>query len=241
MATIARQASRPVSGPPWLTDAYGHLPLPISVTHDRKLVWVNPEFERFYSCQLENVKGKEMKDVVVNQRQLDSQIPDIRKLNDALEHHGLGIHHFWNLSHGREVGVLVLAFSIHHRQTELRVGIAIPDDRHNLFSLLVRHLVTPEFDGMSLLGKLTERQIRCLRDLSMPGTMPQRAGGGRAKNGARDIVREIAGQLAKNNWLQPGKSLVLGDLILLALSLGPLLQAPQATAASQPPSPRRRG
>lgn len=241
MATVARQASHPISGPPWLTAAYGHLPLPISVTHERKLVWVNPEFERFYSCQLKNVTGKEMKDVVVTVEQLAAQRVEIEKLNASLHKIGLGVRHFLNASHGRDVGVLVLAFSVPHEGREFRVGIALPDRFNDLLGMLARHVVKPEFDEEAFVKKLTPNEKRVMADLSNPEISPKAAGGVSSANGARDYVRQIGKKLRDKGWLAETDSFDIDKMRQLAMALGPLLQAPEDPAACQPPSTQPAG
>ena len=162
--------------PKWLEEAYGGVPLPISVTHDQRLVWVNPEFERFYACRLNAIRGRQIKDVVVTSDQLAEQDVDIQHLNAALKAAGLGIRHFRNQSQGQEVGVLVLAFSVHHRGVEFRVGIAIPDNSNDLFRLLVRHLLVPGFNVEAFVAQLTERQRELLRDFGNPSETAKQQG-----------------------------------------------------------------
>jgi hypothetical protein len=210
--------------PPWLNAAYGQVPLPICVTHRKKLVFVNQEFESFYECRSKDVLGEEMKDVVVTTPQLKKQVTAINRLKTALNVGGLGIQHFFNQSRGQEVGVLVVAFEVKDQGNSFSVGIAIPDRINNLFRFLIRNLVTDDFDEQAFLNQLTKKQIRFLKDLSSPRTTAKAAGGTRTLNGAADAVPPIRNKLEKNGWLRSGVHFVVRDLKLLAMALGPLLQ-----------------
>ena len=43
--------------PKWLKAAFEQMPLPVSVTVNRKLVWVNPAFCTFYGCTDGGTRG----------------------------------------------------------------------------------------------------------------------------------------------------------------------------------------
>jgi hypothetical protein len=228
MASNRRKSAEPLPEPPaWLDAAYGQVPLPICVTHKKQLVWVNPEFGLFYQRDVQDVWGKEMKDVVVTRDQLKTQLTKIDRLKTSLNSGGLGIQHFLNTSGRREVGVLVVAFEVKERGCKFSVGIAIPDRINNLFRFLIRNLVTDDFDEQAFLADLTPKQFEFLKDLSRPRTTAKAAGGSQTKNGARDIVRGIGNKLSGSHWLKPAIEFSLSDLKLLAMALGPLLQTEQ--------------
>jgi len=228
MASNRRKSAEPLPEPPaWLDAAYGQVPLPICVTHQKRLVWVNPEFENFYACQREEIRGKGMKDVVVTRGQLKTQLTKIDRLKTSLNSGGLGIQHFLNKSGKREVGVLVVAFEVEERGCKFSVGIAIPDRINNLFRFLIRNLVTDDFDEQAFLDSLTKKQFEFLKDLSGPRTTAKAAGGTRTLNGAADAAPPIRNKLKKKGWLRDGVHFVVRDLKLLAMALGPLLQADQ--------------
>jgi hypothetical protein len=123
------------------------------------------------------------------------------------------------------VGVLVVAFEVKDQGNSFSVGIAIPDRINNLFRFLIRNLVADDFDEQAFLNQLTKKQIRFLKDLSSPRTTAKAAGGTRTLNGAADAVPPIRNKLEKNGWLRSGVHFVVRDLKLLAMALGPLLQA----------------
>ena len=226
MASNRRKSAEPLPEPPaWLDAAYGQVPLPICVTHKKRLVWVNPEFENFYACQREAIRGKGMKDVVVTQRQLAGQKKSIERLKQSLDDRGVGIRHFLNKSKGREVGVLVVAFEVKDLGTPFSVAIAIPDSLNDLLRLLIRSVVSDAFDEGQFLECLTEREKSTLRDYSKPRAAAKSVGGSQTKNGARDIVPTVGKKLSGLQWLKPGIEFSLPDLKLLAMALGPLLQA----------------
>jgi hypothetical protein len=228
MASNRRKSAEPLPEPPaWLDAAYGQVPLPICVTHQKRLVWVNPEFENFYACQREAIRGKGMKDVVVTRGQLKTQLTKIDRLKTSLNSGGLGIQHFLNKSGKREVGVLVVAFEVEERGCKFSVGIAIPDRINNLFRFLIRNVVIDAFDEGQFLGCLTEREKSILRDYSKPRAAAKSVGGSQTKNGARDIVHTVGKKLSTHLWLKPGIEFSLPDLKLLAMALGPLLQTDQ--------------
>lgn len=207
--------------PAWLSAAYGQVPLPICLTHNKRLVWVNREFEHFYECRNQDVRGKEMKDVVVTMSQLKTQAVVIERLKTSLNVGGLGIQHFLNKSGKREVGVLVVAFEVEELGCKFSVGIAIPDRINNLFRFLIRNLVTEDFDEQAFLADLTPKQFEFLKDLAQPRTTAKAAGGTRTLNGAADAVPPIRNKLKKNGWLRDGVHFVVRDLKLLAMALGP--------------------
>jgi|GEM_PF-3938190 len=222
MASNRRKFAEPLPEPPaWLDAAYGQVPLPICVTHKKRLVWVNPEFELFYQREVQDVRGKEMKDVVVTRAQLKTQLTKIDRLKTSLNSGGLGIQHFLNTSGRREVGVLVVAFEVKERGCNFSVGIAIPDRINNLFRFLIRNLVTDDFDEQAFLDDLTPKQFEFLKDLAQPRTTAKAAGGTRTLNGAADAVPPIRNKLKKNGWLRDGVHFVVRDLKLLAMALGP--------------------
>ena len=207
--------------PAWLEAAYQNVPLPISVTHARRLVWVNAEFETFYRCKLKEVLGLDMGAVVVTQNQLKAQQSVIDALNQALKKTGLGVRHFLNKSGDREVKVLVLAFCIHHANHEFRVGIAIPDDINDLFRNLIRHLLTPDFNEDGFLSDLNTDQFDQFEKLSKPGTPAKSVGNG--KNGGRELTKPVLKILENHRWRASTGKFGIDDVILIALFLGPFM------------------
>ena len=237
MAANRRNSAEFLPDPPrWLNAAYSRVPLPVCVTHQRRLVWVNPEFEDFYGCQLKVIRGKGMKDVVVTSTQLSEQQPSIQRLKESLDDQGVGIRHFLNKSKGREVGVLVVAFEVQHGRHPFSIAIAIPDSLNDLLRLLIRSVVTDDFNEARFLKSLTGGQKTVLRKFSEPRASAKEAGGSTTKNGARDKVSGIRNKLKSCGWLRPKVEFSVHDLKLLAMALGPLLQHSSPAPAKKPSS-----
>jgi PAS domain S-box-containing protein len=240
MAANRRNAAEGLPDPPpWLNAAYSRVPLPVCVTHQRRLVWVNPEFEDFYGRQLKEIQGMGMKDVVVTSTQLSEQQPSIQRLKKSLDDQGVGIRHFLNKSKGREVGVLVVAFEVQHDRHPFSIAIAIPDSLNDLLRLLIRSVVTDDFDEARFLKSLTGGQKTVLRKFSEPRASAKEAGGSTAKNGARDKVSGIRNKLTCHGWMRTNVEFSVHDLKLLAMALGPLLQHSLPAPAKKPSSTRR--
>ncbi len=131
--------------------AYGPFPIPVTVTDEsRCFVWVNSACCSFYGKPPEELLGKTAA-CLIHPESLERQQPAIAGFNATLGQRGYSIRRFTNHAHGKEVRVVVVAFSRSIGNRSFRVGVAMPEHLTSftpgIADLLVQgHIELEEFE-----------------------------------------------------------------------------------------------
>jgi len=113
-------------------DAYGLVPIPVTVTEDRRFVYVNAACCDAYRREREFFIGKTADCLVEDEAALEAQRGAIQEFNDRLSKKGSSLRHFMNTVDGRLMKFFVVAFSRSIGGREFRVGIALPESHFSL-------------------------------------------------------------------------------------------------------------
>jgi|GEM_PF-6987504 len=140
-------------------DAYGLIPIPVTVTEDRKFVYVNAACCDVYRHERNFFIGKSADCLVEDRAALESQRGAIREFNDRLSREGASLRHFTNTVEGRLTKFFVVAFSRRIGRREFRIGIALSESHFSLdhlSGLIANQLVRGRIDLDAFKNKLAK-------------------------------------------------------------------------------------
>jgi hypothetical protein len=210
-----------------LAEAYGRIPIPVSATENRRFVYVNPAFCRFYSHPREFFMGKTADCLVEKPDVLTLQKPVIEEFNQELEDDGASLRGFTNIVNGLKTRVFVVAFCRSMGGRNFRVGIAMPDRFTEMTNLIADQLAGGSIDLDGFIREVSEysKYRQLIRDLGKGLSVKESTAysSGRNNEKAVDRIKDRAKKYINGGkGPRPSTSTIKGLSILIGDKLSPL-------------------
>lgn len=194
--------------------AYGPLPVPVTVTNElRQFVWVNSACCRFYGKQPRELLGKTAACLLTSE-ELQRQQSAIDDFNTALRQSGHSIRRFTNTANGKDVRVVVVAFSRKIGRRHFRVGVAMPEQLTSFTEGIADLLVQGHIDLEGFLRDVrrTPGHERLMRELSVGTTLKEAGTYGGVERRNRKALERIV-ELAEKHCDSPAKRRMSSDTV----------------------------